>query len=159
MNRSEDQLRVMINRIPALAWSCLPDGSPEFLNQRWLDYTGMSTEQALDWGWKGAIHPDDLGKLMGAWQRLLSSGEPGEVEARMRRFDGEYHWFLFRAEPVRGEQGEVVRWYGTNTDIEDRKRAEEIVQEGEKSLRLLVDGIGGLVAIMSPDGAVEFVNN
>ena len=159
MNRSEDQLRVIINRIPALAWSCLPDGTPEFLNQRWLDYTGMSTEQALDWGWKGAIHPDDLEKLMGAWQRLLSSGEPGEVEARMRRFDGEYHWFLFRAEPVRGGEGEVVRWYGTNTDIEDRKRAEGILHESEKSLRLLVDGIGGLVAIMSPDGEVEFINN
>src|SRR5580693_3225148 len=159
MNHSEDQLRVMINRIPALAWSCLPDGTPEFLNQRWLDYTGMSPEQALDWGWKGAIHPDDLGKLMDAWQRLLDSGEPGEVEARMRRFDGEYHWFLFRAEPLKGEQGQIVRWYGTNTDIEDRKRAEEIVQEGEKSLRLLVDGIGGLVAIMSPDGEVEFINN
>jgi PAS domain S-box-containing protein len=159
MNRSEDQLRVMINRIPALAWSCSPDGTPEFLNQRWLDYTGMSTEQALDWGWKGAIHPDDLEKLMGAWQRLLSSGEPGEVEARMRRFDGEYHWFLFRAEPVRGGEGEVVRWYGTNTDIEDRKRAEGILHESEKSLRLLVDGIGGLVAIMSPDGEVEFINN
>ena len=159
MNHLEDQLRVMINRIPALAWSCLPDGTPEFLNQRWLDYTGMSPEQALDWGWKGAIHPDDLGKLMDAWQRLLDSGEPGEVEARMRRFDGEYHWFLFRAEPLKGEQGQIVRWYGTNTDIEDRKRAEEIVQEGEKSLRLLVDGIGGLVAIMSPDGEVEFINN
>jgi PAS domain S-box-containing protein len=159
MNRSEDQLRVIINRIPALAWSCLPDGTPEFLNQRWLDYTGMSTEQALDSGWKGAIHPEDLGNLMGAWERLLSSGEPGEVEARMRRFDGEYHWFLFRAEPVQGEQGEVVRWYGTNTDIEDRKRAEGILHESEKSLRLLVDGIGGLVAIMSPEGEVEFINN
>ena len=89
MNHLEDQLRVMINRIPALAWSCLPDGTPEFLNQRWLDYTGMSSEQALDRGWQGAIHPDDLGKLMGAWQRWLCSGEPGEAEARMRRFDGE----------------------------------------------------------------------
>ena len=62
----------------------------------------MSPNRALDWGWKGAIHPDDLGKLMDAWQRLLDSGEPGEVEARMRRFDGEYHWFLFRAEFPKG---------------------------------------------------------
>jgi len=159
MNHSEDQLRVMINRIPALAWSCLPDGTPEFLNQRWLDYTGLTMEQALNWGWKGTIHPEDLGKLMGTWQRPLSSGEPGDVEARMRRFDGEYHWFLFRAEPVRSDQGEIVRWYGTNTDIEDRKRAEGIIHESEKSLRLMVDGIAGLVAIMTPDGEVEFANN
>src|SRR5229473_180461 len=159
MNHSQEQLRVMIDRIPVMAWSCLPDGTPEFLNQRWLDYTGLSIEQALDWGWKGTIHPDDLGKLMGTWQGLLSSGEPGDVEARMRRFDGEYHWFLFRTEPVRGDQGEIVRWYGTNTDIEDSKRAEEILHESERSVRLIVDGIAGLVAIMAPDGQVEYVNS
>jgi len=159
MNHSQEQLRVMIDRIPVMAWSCLPDGTPEFLNLRWLDYTGLSIEQALDWGWKGTIHPDDLGKLMGTWQGLLSSGELGDVEARMRRFDGEYHWFLFRTEPVRGDQGEIVRWYGTNTDIEDRKRAEEILHESERSVRLIVDGIAGLVAIMAPDGQVEYVNS
>jgi PAS domain S-box-containing protein len=159
VDHSDGQLRVMVDRIPALAWSCLPDGTPEFLNQRWLDYTGLSMEHALDRGWKGAVHPDDLGKLMGTWQGLLSSGEPGGVEARMRRFDGEYRWFLFRAEPVRGDQGEVVRWYGTSTDIEDRKRAEEILRESERSVRLMVDGIAGLVAIMAPDGRVEYVNS
>jgi PAS domain S-box-containing protein len=159
MNHAHEQLRAMIDRIPVMAWSCLPDGTPEFLNQRWLDYTGLSIEQALDWGWTSTIHPDDLGKLMGKWQGLLSSGEPGDVEARMRRFDGEYHWFLFRAEPVRGDQGQIVRWYGTNTDIEDRKRAEEILHESERSVRLIVDGIAGLVAIMAPDGQVEYVNS
>jgi PAS domain S-box-containing protein len=150
---------MMIDKIPALAWSCLPDGTPEFLNQRWLDYTGLSIEQALDWGWKGTIHPDDLGKVMGTWQGPLSSGEPGDVEARMRRFDGKYHWFLFRAEPVRGDQGQIVRWYGTNTDIEDRKRAEEILQGSDRSARLIADGIAGLVAIMAPNGQVEHVNS
>lgn len=104
MNHSQDQLRVMIDRIPALARSCLPDGTTEFLNQRWLDYTGLSMEQALEWGWKGTIHPDDLGKVVNTWQGLLASGEPVEVEARMRRFDAEYRWFLFRAEPVRGDR-------------------------------------------------------
>jgi PAS domain S-box-containing protein len=159
MNHSQEQLRVMIDRIPVMAWSCLPDGTPEFLNQRWLDYTGLSIEQALDWGWKGTIHPDDLGKVMGTWEGLLSSGEPGDVEARIRRFDGEYHWFLFRAEPVRGDRGQIVRWYGTNTDIEDRKLAEEILHESERSVRLIVDGIAGLVAIMARNGQVEYVNS
>src|SRR2546425_10306489 len=89
-------------------------------------------EASVDWGWKAAIHPDDLEQLMETWLGLLASGEPGDEAARLRAFDGTYRWFLFRAVPVRDEQGRVVRWYGTNTDIEDLKRA-----EGE--LRRIVD--------------------
>src|SRR5580704_6490827 len=158
MNHSEDQLRVMINRIPALAWSCLPDGTPEFLNQRWLDYTGLSMEQALEWGWKGTIHPDDLGKVVNTWQGLLASGEPVEVEARMRRFDAEYRWFLFRAEPVRGDEGEIARWYGTNTDIDDLKRAKEKLQHVESDLRNVIDTIPTMAWTALPDGSVDFVS-
>src|SRR6267154_673584 len=124
MTESEDQLRIMIDKIPTLAWSCRPDGTTEFLNQRWLEYTGLSMEASVDWGWKVAIHPDDLEQLMETWLGLLASGEPGDEAARLRAFDGTYRWFLFRAVPVRDEQGKVVRWYGTNTDIEDLKRAE-----------------------------------
>src|SRR5215475_14885522 len=87
---SEDHLRMMINTIPTLAWSCRPDGTTEFLNQRWLDYTGLSFAEALGRGWKAPIHPDDLGKFMDTWQGLLAAGEPGEAEARIRRFDGVY---------------------------------------------------------------------
>lgn len=94
MEGSKDQLRTMIDAIPALAWSCRPDGATEFPNQRWLDFTGLSLEQALGSGCNFAIHPEDLGKLMDTWERLVASGEPGEVEARLRRFDGEYRWFL-----------------------------------------------------------------
>ncbi|PYV40835.1 MAG: hypothetical protein DMG06_18995, partial [Acidobacteria bacterium] len=83
---SEDQFRLMIDKIPTLAWSCLPDGTAEFLNQRWLDYTGLSLEEALGWGWKIAIHPEDLAKLMATWLGLVASGEPGEQEARLQRF-------------------------------------------------------------------------
>jgi PAS domain S-box-containing protein len=125
IKKSEDRLRVIIDTIPALAWSALPDGSAEFLNQRWLDYTGLSAE-ALERGWREAIHPDDFTKLVDKWRAILASGDPGEHEARMRRFDGEYRWFLFRAVPLRDELGNIVRWYGTSTDIEDRKQAEEI---------------------------------
>ena len=131
---SEVQMRIMIDAIPALAWSCLPDGSAEFLNQRWLDYTGLSPEEGHGWGWKAAIHPDDLGKLMDTWQRLLASGAPGEEEARLRRFDGKYRWFLFRAVPIRDPQGGVVRWYGISTDITERKRAVEELQRSEAYL-------------------------
>jgi PAS domain S-box-containing protein len=110
MNPSEAQLRIMIDTIPALAWCCLPDGANEFTNKRWLEYTGLSQEEATGRGWRRPVHPDDLGRLMETWQAILASGEPGEEEARLRRFDGEYRWFLIRAEPVRDEHGNVVRW-------------------------------------------------
>jgi PAS domain S-box-containing protein len=126
IKKSEDRLRVIIDTIPTLAWSTLADGSAEFLNQRWLDYTGLSAEEARNWGWSIAVHPEDSAKLVETWRTILASGRPGESEARMRRFDGEYRWFLFRAVPLSDELGNIVRWYGTNTDIEDRKQAEEI---------------------------------
>src|SRR5215470_7057784 len=121
-------LRMMIDHLPTLAWACRPDGSTAFLNQRWLDYTGLAMAQALDGGWTAAIHPDDLGKLMDTWSRLLASGAPGEEEARLRRGDGAYRWCLFCAVPVRNELGHLVHWSGTATDIEDRKQAEAALQ-------------------------------
>jgi len=135
----------MIDTMPALAWCCFTDSTTEFLNKRWLEYTGLTQEEAAGWGWQRPVHPDDLGKLMETWRAVLASGEPGEEEARLRRFDGEYRWFLFRAEPFRDENGRVVRWYGTNTDIEELKRS-------EKELRDLVDYVPQLIVILAPDG-------
>src|SRR6266446_10809883 len=94
-------------------------------------YTNLSPDQSRDWGWTAAIHPDDLSRIKDAWQSILVSGEPGETEARLRRFDGAYRWFLFRANPVRDVSGKIVKWYGTNVDIEDRKRAEEELRRSE----------------------------
>jgi PAS domain S-box-containing protein len=131
---SDDFLRTMIDQMPTLAWACRPDGSAEFVNRRWLDYAGLSMEEAVGWGWQATIHPEDLGKTTETWLRIVASEEPGEEEARVRRFDGEYRWFLFRAVPVRDEWGKVIRWYGTSTDIEDRKRAEEKLQRSEAYL-------------------------
>jgi PAS domain-containing protein len=90
--------------------------------------------EALGWEWRKVIHPDDLPGLLVEWQRILGSGERAEVEARMRRHDGQYRWFLFRPEPLRDESGKIVRWYGTNTDIEDRKRAEDALRRSEAYL-------------------------
>ncbi len=131
--------REMLDKIPTLAWSCLPDGTAEFLNQQWVDYTGLSSEEAAGWGWQAAIHPEDIEKLMDTWLRLLNIGEAGEEEARLRRFDGGYRWFLFRVIPVRDEEGKVVRWYGTNSDIEDLKRAEYLLSAEKRTLEMIVD--------------------
>jgi PAS domain S-box-containing protein len=131
LRRSADQLRIIIDTIPTLVWCNRPDGSSEFLNQRWLDYTGLSIEEARDWGWKAAIHPEDLPRLLDVWQALLASGKPGEFEARLRRLDGVYRWFLFRVEPLFDELGNIVKWYGTNTDIEDRKGGRGVARRRE----------------------------
>ena len=130
----------MIDAIPAMAWSSLPDGSVEFLNRRWLDYTGFSPEEMTGWEWKVAVHPDDLETVLGKWQALLASQQPGEIEGRVRRFDGEYRWFLFRAEPLRDDSGGIIRWYGTNTDIEDRKRAESLLAAEKRTLEMIASG-------------------
>src|SRR2546422_10914740 len=140
LRRREDYLRLTIDTIPVLAWSNRPDGSNEFLNQRWLDYTGPTIEEARGWGWKVAIHPDDLPQLLDVWQGLLVSGKPGELEARLRRADGVYRWFLFRVEPLRDALGTIVKWYGTNTDIDDRKRAEALLAAENQILEMVATG-------------------
>jgi PAS domain S-box-containing protein len=129
-----------VDAIPTLAWSARPDGSAEFLNRRWLDYTGLSAEEASDWGWTAAVHSEDRERLMAFWQRLLASGEAGEIEARLRRFDGDYRWFLFRVEPVHDNHGAILKWYGANTDIEDRKRTEALLAAKNRTLEMIASG-------------------
>jgi formate hydrogenlyase transcriptional activator len=138
--QSENRWPTMIDAIPAIAWCSLPDGSVEFLNQRWLDYTGLSLDQALGRGWKAAIHPDDVENVTERQSALFISGQAGEIEARLRHRDGEYRWFLIRSEPMRDQQGHIVRWCGTNTDIEDRKRAEALLAAEKQSLEMITGG-------------------
>jgi PAS domain S-box-containing protein len=117
----------------------------EFFNRRWLDYAGLSIEETRNWGWTAAVHADDLARLADYWRSILSSGEPGEIEARLRRFDGEYRWFLFRAEPVRDDHGDIFKWYDVNTDIEDRRRAEALLAAEKRTLEMVANGarVGG----------------
>jgi PAS domain S-box-containing protein len=155
---NERTLSLIVNTIPTTAWTTRPDGYCDFLNQHWLDYAGMTAAQAVGWGWAAAIHPDDRAGLVDYWQSCLVAGLPVETEARMRRYDGAYRWFLFRASPVRDESGAIVKWYGTNIDIEDRKRVEEALRASERSWRQIVDDIPGLIATMGANGEVEFLN-
>src|SRR4029077_2227706 len=108
--------------------------------------TGLSVEEARNWGWTVALHPEDLKGLVDYWRSVIASPGPGEFEARLRRFDGVYRWFLFRAVPSFDDDGAVVKWFGTNTDIEDRRRAEEALRSNEQSLREMIDSIPGFVS-------------
>ncbi len=148
---SEHNLRVTIDTIPALAWSACTDGTAAFLSQPYLDYAGLTDEQAQGWGWTSVVHPDDVNGLAATWQAILASGKPGEAEARIRRHDGEYRWFLFRVSPLRDEHGKIVKWYGVNTDIEDRKRSEE-------SFRAIVETTPECVKVVARDGTVLRTN-
>ncbi|WP_084292901.1 PAS domain-containing protein [Bradyrhizobium sp. WSM3983] len=133
IKRSEDRLRLVVDTIPALVWRASPEGIPDFLNQPALDYTGLTLDQA-ETGWPRAFHPEDKKGMLQKWSAIRASGMPGELEARLRRFDDEYRWFLFRAEPLHDEAGNVLKWYGSSTDIEDRKRAEEELRRSESKL-------------------------
>lgn len=155
---SERNLSLIINTMPVLAWSAQPDGSVDFFNQRWLNYTGLSPAQAQGWGWAQAFHPDDLGRLTDYWQSIIATGESGKIEARLQQFDGSYRWFLFWASPLRDESGSIIKWYGTNTDIDDRKHAEEAVQERELNLREITETIPEMLWSATPDGAVDYCN-
>lgn len=131
---SGTNLTLTINTIPVLAWSSGTDGRADFLNAHYLQYVGMSAEQALGWGWAAAVHPEDVASLTATWQRILESRLPGEAEARIRRYDGTYRWFMLRAYPLHDDRGEIVRWCGVNADIEDRKQVEDSLRKSERFL-------------------------
>jgi formate hydrogenlyase transcriptional activator len=158
LKNSEKKLRQVIDTIPTLAWSILPDGSNEFLNKRWHEYTGLSAAQSHGSGWQVAIHPEDRVLLLQKWQGLLASGEPGEMEARLRRYDGVFRWFLMRVEPLRDDTGKIVRWYGTCTDIETLKQTEAQLREDERELRRITDLIPQAIVVQDPSRTPIYAN-
>jgi len=170
--RSEAQLQRIVDAIPTQAWCLGPDGTVEYLNQRWHDYTGITREEARGDRPSSAarrgtnatdviqriVHPDDAPGALAKWSQILPAGMPGEFEVRLRRRDGKYRWFIVRAEPMRDEEGQVVHWYGTNTDIEDLKRAERKLRAEEHELRGIVDAIPQSIAVLDTDGSARYAN-
>jgi PAS domain S-box-containing protein len=148
-NAIEEHLRLIIDAIPTIVWRKLPDGSADFLNQRFREYTGLSIQDGLGWGWMNAFHHDDL--LMGEWRAALAAGKPFDKEVRLRRADGEYRWFLIRAVPVQDTQGNIVKWYGLTCDIDDRKQA-------ERQSLAIIDAIPQQIWSGPPDGTLDYCN-
>jgi len=139
--------------------TALPDGNVDFLNRRWYEYTGISEDNAFGESWQAAIHPADVTELLDRWRAVLASGERGDMQARIRRVDGEYRRFQVRLGPIVDPSGRVVKWCGVTTDIEDQQRAaEEALRIDECRFRTIADSIPAQIAVMTPAGEVESVN-
>lgn len=145
VRRSEKQLRDVTETIPTMAFVTRPDGSNEFVSRRWVQYSGLSPEETAGSGWQATIHRDDIEQHLAKWRAALASGEPFENELRHRSASGEYRWFLIRAVPLRSEQGNILKWYGTLTDIEDRKRAEDELSRQQQRFMDIVNSVEGIV--------------
>ncbi|SFM63883.1 PAS domain S-box protein [Methylobacterium pseudosasicola] len=139
---AEERFKTLTELAPAIIWFGNPDGSLSYLNDRWYAYTGQTPEQALPLGWGEVIHPDDLQRLLDVWEHARTNEVLYDTEARLRRHDGEYRWFLIRAEPMRDGAGAVVGWLGSDSDIHDRRQAEDDLIRAREQLRLAVGSTG-----------------
>ena len=125
---SEIRFRQLADSMPQMVWATLPDGYHEYFNQQWYEYTGLSFEQTKASAWASVLHPDDTTRTWDVWRNCLETGDLYQIEYRMRRADGQYRWFLARATPARDEAGNIVRWYGTCTDVDDQKRQADVLE-------------------------------
>jgi PAS domain S-box-containing protein len=151
IKKSEDRLRLVVDTIPSMVWSCTPEGSIDFASQSLIEYFGLSLEELVGTGWVSGLHPDDVGLRIAQFSAELVAGKPFEREYRGRRFDGEYRWVVSRGVPLRGKQGSIVKWYGTVTDIHERKQAEDALRESEQRFRDYADTASDWLWETGPD--------
>jgi hypothetical protein len=156
--RNEQELRTLIDVMPALIGTALPDGQCDFMGQSWLDYTGQTREEVLGWGWANVIHPDDRESVEISWKRGLASGKHVEQELRARAADGTYRWFLNRDIPLLDENGSVVKWYGILFDIQTLKETQRALQAREQELVGIIETIPSLLWSASPTGEVTHIS-
>ena len=132
LSESRDAFVNLADHIPQIVWMCTPQGANIYFNQRWIDYTGLTLEESSGSGWNTPFHPEDKQKAWDAWNRAVQTGTPYQVESRLRATDGTYRWFLMQGKALTTSSGEIDRWFGTCTDIEDVKRAEQALLKSEK---------------------------
>jgi formate hydrogenlyase transcriptional activator len=158
LRASERKYRHLVDTTPAFVHTALPNGDVDFYNRGWLEYVGLPLTDLLGWGWTCMIHPEDVEELVAKWRAALESGKAFVAEARVRRADGEYRWFLHREEPLRDRAGEIVKWYGSSIEIEERKIAEEKIREQETELRQILDLTPQHIGVLGPDGSRLYAN-
>src|SRR6478736_344890 len=157
--RSERELRDVVNTVPAHVWSTSPEGQVDFVNDRWLQFTGLALDEAFEWKWEAVVHPDDRTRVVADWHTAVKNGQATESEARVRRADGEYCWWFIRNVQLRDETGKLVRWYGTAIDIEDRKRAEQGLRKSEERWRSVFENSAIGVALTDLNGRFLATNH
>src|SRR5437660_2786179 len=157
--RSERELRDVVNTVPAHVWSASPEGQVNFVNDRWLQFTGLALDEAFGWKWEAVLHPDDRTRVVADWHTAVKNGQAMEIEARVRRADGEYCWWFIRNVPLRDETGKLVRWYGTAIDIEDRKQAEQALRKSEERWRSVFENSAIGVALTDLNGRFLATNH
>ena len=164
-NRAEEaltngaqELRLVVETIPALVWRAAPDGNFDYVNKRMLEYLGAPLSEVIGWGWMDKVHPDDVGFKVRSWLANLESGNPHDVVCRIRGADNRYRWFEVRGEPLRASDGAVLSWYGVLIDIDDRRMAEEALWESEYKLRQIIDTVPGLIWSTGSDGEPTHVS-
>ena len=134
LEESQHRYRFLAEATPGIVWTATAGGNVDYVNQRWTDYTGISADNSKDWNWQTVVHPDDLPLSIARWARALQTGENFETEYRLRRADGVYRWHLGRARAMRNEHGDILHWVGTTTDMDDLKRAENVLIESNATL-------------------------
>jgi PAS domain S-box-containing protein len=140
LRRTEQSFLALTEAIPQIVWTAGPDGALDYYNQRWFDYTGLTLEQTKGWGWKPVLHPDDLNRCLDRWTEAVRTGGNYEIEYRFRRAsDGAYRWHLGRGFPLRGDDGQVIKWFGTCTDIHEQKLAEAAIRETAARFRRIFE--------------------
>jgi PAS domain S-box-containing protein len=155
---SEQELRLLVDAIPALVWKAGPDGRFEYVNKRVLEYTGAPLSEIIDWGWMDKVHPDDVALKVGTWLESLESGNPHDAVCRIRGADGQYRWFEICGEPLRASDGTVLSWCGVLIDIDDRRKAEDAHRESEYKLRQIIEAVPALLWSTGTDGEPTHVN-
>jgi formate hydrogenlyase transcriptional activator len=158
LRASEESFRLIVDSIPGLVVTMTAEGGLESVSRQCLDYFGMTLDELKGWTTSEIVHPDDLSRVLATWRRSIETSHPYDSEYRIRRADGIYRWFNVRALPWRDTEGRIIRWYALHTDIDDRKRVEEVLRASELNLCLVVDSIPGLVNTMTAEGENEFVS-
>ena len=158
LKNAEARLRLVVDTTPAMIHTARPDGYLDYFNQRWLDYLGMRLDDLQGWAWTQVVHPSDVDNFLRKWRASIASGTPFEAEARVRRADGEYRTLIHRKFPMRDEGGNILKWYGSSLDIEDRKHAEEKIRAQEIELRQILDAAPQHLAVLGPDGSRLYLN-
>lgn len=158
LKASEARFRAMTDSMPQIIWSTRPDGYHDYYNQRWYDFVGKSKEETIGDGWNAQFHPNDQARAWKIWKHSLETGEPYEIEYRLRYKDGSYRWVLGRALPMRNQQGDIIRWFGTCTEIQKQKDTEEALTKSEDDFRTFANNIANLAWMANPDGLIFWYN-